>query len=62
MESPCIKVCIVDAHTSMCSGCHRSLAEIARWTQFSPAERKRITASLPARAKLLQMSASQRKE
>jgi uncharacterized protein len=51
MESPCIKVCVIDAHTNVCSGCHRSLTEIARWTQLSVAERQRITASLPARAK-----------
>jgi uncharacterized protein len=50
MESPCIKVCVIDISTNMCSGCHRSLAEIASWSRYTPAERRRITASLPARA------------
>jgi uncharacterized protein len=52
MESPCIKVCVIDVHTNVCSGCHRSLAEIANWMQFSAAERLQITESLPARARL----------
>jgi predicted Fe-S protein YdhL (DUF1289 family) len=30
-------------------GCGRSLAEIERWTAFSPEERRRIMAELPAR-------------
>jgi uncharacterized protein len=50
MDSPCVKVCIIDPNTSVCDGCYRTLAEIARWTQFSVAERQRIMASLPARA------------
>jgi uncharacterized protein len=53
MDSPCIKVCLIDPSTNVCSGCHRSLAEIAKWTQFSAAERQRITASLPARAQAM---------
>jgi uncharacterized protein len=53
MDSPCIKVCVIDPGTNICGGCHRSLAEIAQWTQFSAAERLRITASLPARAHAL---------
>jgi uncharacterized protein len=61
MESPCIKVCVIDARTDVCSGCHRSLAEIAGWTQYSAAERRLITASLPARARLQAASAGTRK-
>jgi uncharacterized protein len=58
MESPCIKVCVIDVHTNVCSGCYRSLAEIAQWTQLSAAERQRITASLPARAQRSAVSTS----
>jgi uncharacterized protein len=50
MDSPCIKVCVIDVHTSLCGGCHRSLSEIAKWTQLTAADRQRITASLPTRA------------
>jgi uncharacterized protein len=58
MDSPCIKVCVIDVHTNTCSGCYRSLTEIAKWTQFTAAERQRITASLPARARALSSSGS----
>jgi uncharacterized protein len=50
MESPCIKVCVIDVHTKVCSGCHRTLAEIAGWSRYSAGERQRIMASLPVRA------------
>ena len=49
IESPCKKICVVDPAHHFCTGCGRSLDEIARWTQFSPAERSRIMAELPAR-------------
>ena len=49
MLSPCIKVCAIDAATGLCSGCARSLAEIAAWSDLSDAERRRIIAQLPRR-------------
>lgn len=36
--SPCIGVCSLDAG-GLCEGCHRSTAEIARWSQMSDDER-----------------------
>ncbi|AZY94992.1 DUF1289 domain-containing protein [Paracoccus sp. Arc7-R13] len=29
IESPCIKLCRIDAVRKLCLGCHRTLAEIA---------------------------------
>ncbi|TNB99694.1 DUF1289 domain-containing protein [Paracoccus marcusii] len=29
IESPCIKLCRIDAVRNLCLGCHRTLAEIA---------------------------------
>jgi predicted Fe-S protein YdhL (DUF1289 family) len=49
LDSPCIKVCVIDDARGICSGCGRSLAEIARWTSFTDAERRRIMADLPSR-------------
>jgi predicted Fe-S protein YdhL (DUF1289 family) len=49
IESPCIKLCVLDPGSKHCLGCGRSLAEIAGWTAFSPEERRRIMAELPAR-------------
>jgi len=36
--SPCIGVCSLDA-SGLCEGCHRSVAEIARWSQMGDDER-----------------------
>jgi predicted Fe-S protein YdhL (DUF1289 family) len=49
METPCEKICIVDAASSLCRGCGRSLDEITRWTRYSDAERARVMAELPPR-------------
>jgi uncharacterized protein len=49
IESPCINVCMVDGESGLCLGCHRTLAEIGRWSGFAPAERRRIMETLPAR-------------
>jgi predicted Fe-S protein YdhL (DUF1289 family) len=47
--SPCVKVCAVDGASGLCVGCFRTLAEIARWGAYDPAERARIMAELDGR-------------
>jgi predicted Fe-S protein YdhL (DUF1289 family) len=49
IETPCVKVCVVDGESGLCLGCQRTLAEVAAWTRFSDAERAEIMAALPAR-------------
>jgi len=49
IESPCNKICTLDARSGLCLGCGRSVEEIARWTAMSAAERARVMAELPAR-------------
>ena len=49
IESPCNKVCVMYPSLGHCIGCGRSLDEIARWSDFAPAERARIMAQLPPR-------------
>ena len=47
--SPCIGVCSLDA-SGICEGCHRSVAEIARWSQMGDDERLQLMeVVLPAR-------------
>ncbi|WP_334145827.1 DUF1289 domain-containing protein [Hyphomicrobium sp.] len=50
MESPCIKICVIDPADGLCEGCRRSRHEIARWTSYTDAERRRIMAELATRA------------
>jgi uncharacterized protein len=49
MDSPCTKVCVMDADNRYCLGCKRTLGEIARWGQMDEAERGAVLAQLPAR-------------
>ena len=51
IESPCIKLCKLDADGRICVGCWRTGDEIMRWRELSPAERRRyMDVILPARA------------
>ncbi len=49
IESPCVGICQIEKATSLCTGCARSLREIAGWAGFTDAERIRIMGELPAR-------------
>jgi len=49
IESPCIKVCTMDAASGLCTGCGRTLEEIARWSSLSDLERHEIVRALPDR-------------
>ena len=49
IESPCIKICTLDARSGLCLGCGRTIDEIARWAAMSEPERALIMAELPAR-------------
>lgn len=51
--SPCIGVCVMDAASGYCSGCLRSLAEIAVWSGAGEDTRRAIKAALPARRALV---------
>lgn len=49
IESPCVRLCRIDAESDLCLGCHRTLAEIAAWGRMSPQARAAVMAELPAR-------------
>jgi uncharacterized protein len=49
IESPCNNVCVIDEESGYCEDCRRTLDEIAEWSSFSPAERRRIIAELDQR-------------
>ena len=49
VESPCIKVCVLDAKGETCVGCFRTLEEIGHWAAFSNAERAAVVAKLAER-------------
>lgn len=49
MDTPCIKVCVIDAASALCRGCGRTIDEIAQWSALSDDARRAIMAQLPAR-------------
>ncbi len=50
IDSPCVNICVVHPAERICTGCLRSIDEIARWSRMSPEERAAIMAELPDRA------------
>ena len=53
VETPCIKVCVVDPETGFCIGCGRTRMEIGSWLGLSPTERHSIMAGLNERVETL---------
>ncbi|MEW6643654.1 MAG: DUF1289 domain-containing protein [Pseudomonadota bacterium] len=49
LETPCIKVCVMDPTSGLCRGCGRTLAEIGAWTTLPAEARRAVMAALPAR-------------
>jgi len=49
IDSPCVKICTLDARSGLCLGCGRTVDEIARWIEIGEADRARIIAELPWR-------------
>ena len=49
VPSPCINVCRMDEASGLCSGCLRSLDEIAAWSTLDDAAKRAVWLELPAR-------------
>ena len=50
IETPCVKICTLDARSGVCLGCGRTVDEIAQWwSAMSPAVRSRVIGKLPGR-------------
>jgi predicted Fe-S protein YdhL (DUF1289 family) len=62
IESPCVKICALDPASDVCTGCGRTLAEIARWYAMTSDERSRIMAGLPQRMKSLRARSGNAKD
>ncbi len=57
IDSPCVKICTLDARSGLCLGCGRTINEISHWIDMSAAERARVMGELPWR-----LAASRRAE
>lgn len=49
IESPCVKVCVMDPDSGFCLGCYRTLEEIGGWSALTPEARRAVMEALPGR-------------
>lgn len=50
IDSPCVRICVVHPEARICTGCYRTIDEIAQWSRMTPDQRHQIMAELPDRA------------
>ena len=60
IETPCIKICVVDPETGFCIGCGRTRGEIGGWLEMAADERRKVMAGLPDRVATLTQRKSRR--
>lgn len=54
VASPCIGICTLDASGTYCTGCLRTLHEVATWSTMRSDDKRAVLAALPARRALMQ--------
>jgi predicted Fe-S protein YdhL (DUF1289 family) len=42
VPSPCISVCKMDPATALCTGCARTIDEIAGWSRYSDTDKQAV--------------------
>jgi predicted Fe-S protein YdhL (DUF1289 family) len=52
LDSPCTDICRIDPDTGFCLGCRRTIDEIMRWIEFTPAERRSVLIEIARRKAL----------
>lgn len=60
IETPCIRICVVDHETGFCIGCGRTRNEIASWIGMVPEERRSVMNALAERVATLTLSKTRR--
>jgi uncharacterized protein len=60
IETPCVKICVVEPETGFCIGCGRTRGEIADWIAMAPDERHKVMEGLPERVATLTQRKSRR--
>lgn len=60
IETPCIKICVVEPETGFCIGCGRTRMEIADWIGMTPTERHSVIEHLPERVATLTLRKTRR--
>ena len=53
IETPCVKICVLEPETGFCIGCGRTRGEIGGWLGMTVDERRTIMSALPERVATL---------
>jgi hypothetical protein len=53
IDSPCIKICVIQPATRLCTGCLRTIDEISAWSRMTQEARTQVMGELPARKGLV---------
>ena len=51
VPSPCVSICAMDATNALCTGCLRTIDEIAGWSRFSDDEKRAVWRRINERRK-----------
>jgi hypothetical protein len=62
ISTPCINICTLDPASRLCTGCGRSLEEIARWGTMSEPQRLDIMRGLDARLRNVGLNSKPKQE
>ena len=49
VASPCISICVMNEKTGWCTGCYRTIDEIAVWGMLEDDDKRAVLAELPTR-------------
>lgn len=60
IDTPCIKICVIDPASGFCIGCGRTGGEIGSWMGMQSGQRRDIMATLPERLKTMTSRTSRR--
>jgi uncharacterized protein len=60
IETPCVKICVLEPETGFCIGCGRTRGEIASWLGLSATERHSLVVALPERMATLTLRKTRR--
>lgn len=60
IDTPCVKICVVEPESGFCIGCGRTREEIGGWLAMSQEQRRNVMAGLPERVENMTRRKSRR--
>jgi uncharacterized protein len=60
IETPCVKICVLEPETGFCIGCGRTRDEIGAWLGMTPVARRDVMDALPERVATMTQRKSRR--